>query len=285
MKISLIKLAARPAPIRILAFLLLLAAVWLPFAGLIVLLVPDPNGRTIAVMSLLFGQFLLLIRWWGRQLYQDRQILQTFGLQRSRQNGREFLQGWGWGIGSSLLLFGLQGLLGWLSWQPPTAALLRVAIEGLIVAIGVGLAEELVFRGWLLDELQRDYHSDLVPWLNATLFALLHFLKPLSEVIRTLPQFPGLLLLGLILVWMKRSTQQQRRTAVKLTTLPGRLGLPIGFHAGLIWSYYLLKVGNLVQISDRVPSWLTGIDGNPLAGLMGLVFLSGLALYWRGRSR
>jgi hypothetical protein len=285
LKISFAQLAASPAPIRILAFLLILGLVWLPLAGLMALVIADPNWLTIAAMSLLFGQFLLLIRWWGRRLHHDRHILQTYGLDWNRRNGSEFLQGLGWGISSLLLLFVVQGLVGGLTWQWPTVVILRVAIEGLLVAIGVGLAEELVFRGWLLDELQRDYHCDLVPWLNAFLFAVLHFLKPLAEVTRTLPQFPGLLLLGLILVWMKRSTQQQHRTAVKLTMMPGRLGLPIGFHAGLVWAYYLLKVGNLITISDRVPIWLTGIDGNPLAGAVGLVCLTGLAFYWQARSR
>jgi uncharacterized protein len=88
----------------------------------------------------------------------------------------------------------------------------------------------------------------------------------------------------LILVWMKRTTRSQRRTAVRLTTHTGRLWLPIGFHAGLVWSYYLLKVGELVQLTNRVPEWVTGIDGNPLAGVMGLLFLTGLAVYWRQRS-
>lgn len=277
------QLAAFPAPIRLLVFLLLLGLIWLPLAVPIVVWSRDPNQTTIAVMLLLFVEFLFLVRWWGRQVHHDPKIFQTYGLVLSRQSLHELLQGLGWGVLSVGLMFLVQGILGWQSWQVPSSTFLRIAAEGLLVAVGVGLAEELVFRGWILDELQRDYQLQIALWLNSLIFATLHFLKPLPEIIRTFPQFPGLVLLGLILVWMKRSTSQHHYTAVKLTRFSGRLGLPIGFHAGLVWGYYLLKVGNLVKATDRVPAWVTGIDGNPLSGLVGLLFLSGLAIYWRQR--
>jgi hypothetical protein len=140
----------------------------------------------------------------------------------------------------------------------------------LVSALGIGFAEELVFRGWLLDELQRDYSARASLWADAAIFAALHFLKPLSEAIRTLPAFPGLLLLGLTQVWAKRSSG-------------GLLGLPIGIHAGLVWGYYILNVGKLVKYSEQVSPWITGVDGNPIAGVMGLLFLSLLAFWMRKR--
>ncbi|MFM7427538.1 MAG: lysostaphin resistance A-like protein, partial [Elainella sp.] len=209
-----------------------------------------------------------------------------YGLVWNRTNGRECLIGLGLGLTSLLLPFVLQGLVGWIGWQSPQAVQFgRVLLEGLGVGLGVGLAEELVFRGWILDELERDYGPSVALGASSLLFAVLHFLRPLPEVIRSFPQFPGLVLLGLILVWMKRSTRSQRRTSVSLITQPGRLGLPIGFHAGLVWGYYLIQVGKLTAPTGRVPAWVTGIDGNPLAGAMGLVLLCGLAVYWRRRAR
>jgi len=47
----------------------------------------------------------------------------------------------------------------------------------------------------LLDELQRDYRSRVA--VDALVYAVLHFIKPPAEILRTLPGFPGLLLLGL----------------------------------------------------------------------------------------
>lgn len=271
------------APVRILAFLLLLALLWLPFAAPFALWSRDPNQTTIVVMLLLFVEFVGLMRWWGQEVYHDRQIFQTYGLSFSLQMLREGLQGFSWGVVSLALMFLLQSGFGWLVWQTPAANFGRIALEGLLVALLVGLAEELVFRGWILEELQRDYNLRVSLWANSLLFATLHFLKPLPEVIRLLPQFLGLVLLGMILIWMKQTTRKQQRSAVRLITHSGRLGLPIGFHAGLIWGYYLLKVGGLVALTDQVPEWVTGIDGNPLAGIVGVLFLSGLAIYWRWR--
>lgn len=275
------QLANFPAPLRILAFLLLLASVWLPVALLIAVWSHDANRTTILTMALLFLGFLALIPRWGRWLHHEPQIFRTYGLGFDPESRRELLLGFGIGLSSLLLMFGLYGLLGWLNWQVPSLRLGRIAIEGFLVAIGVGLAEELVFRGWILDELERDYRPHMALWVNSLCYALLHFIKPLPEVIRTFPQFPGLVLLGLILVWMKRSTQGQRRTTVSLLMRPGRLALPIGFHAGIVWSYYLFNVGGLAKPNHTAPEWLTGIDGNPLAGAMGLLFLGGLAFYWR----
>ena len=87
-------------------------------------------------------------------------------------------------------------------------------------------------------------------------------------MIRTGAQFPGLLLLGLNLVWAKGSTR-------------GRLGFPIGLHGGLVWGYYIVNVGQLIGYEQHVPSWVTGIDGNPLAGLVGLISLGAIAVFLR----
>lgn len=218
------------------------------------------------MMVLLFGEFLFLLRWWGLKVYKQPHLLKSYGLVLTRQNGWELFRGLGMGVLLTFSLFGLQGLLGWLVWHN-SEGLLRAIAEGLAVGLGVGLAEELVFRGWLLDELQRDYSPRVALWIDATVFAVLHFIRPLSAILKTWPQFPGLLILGLMLVWGKRSRQN-------------RLGLSIGLHAGLVWSYYIIDVGELVQYSGLVPDWITGVNRNPLAGVMGLLFLGAFAL-WR----
>ncbi len=255
---------------RLGTFLLTLLLLWLPVAAPIYLLGRDPNTVTILTMGLLFGEFLLLLRWWGRNVYGRSQLLKSYGLQRSLHNGLDLLEGLSIGLGFVFGLFALEGLLGWLEFQTPQLPLPQLILEGFVSALGIGFAEELVFRGWLLDELQRDYSPKASLWADAVIFAVLHFLKPLSEVIRTLPGFPARLLLGLTLVWAKRSYQ-------------GRLGLPIGLHAGLVWGYYIINVGQLVQSSKTISPWITGVDGDPTAGIMGLLFLSILAFWMRKR--
>lgn len=253
-------------------FLVVLLLLWLPVAAPIYLWGRDPNLVTILTMGLLFGEFLLFLRWWGKNVYHQPQLLKRYGLAGTRQNGLNLLKGLSIGLLFTLGLFALEGLLGWLQFRTPPAPLPRIILEGLVSALGVGFAEELVFRGWLLDELQRDYSPRASLWADAAIFAALHFLKPVSEMIRTLPQFPGLLLLGLTLVWAKRSSKEL-------------LGLPIGLHAGLVWGYYIINVGQLVEYTNQVSPWITGVDRNPVAGGMGLLFLSILAFWMMGRSR
>ncbi|MBR8834657.1 MAG: CPBP family intramembrane metalloprotease [Stigonema ocellatum SAG 48.90 = DSM 106950] len=272
LKIKLLRLAQYPAPVRLGYFVLTLLVIWLPFATPIYLLVKDANLVSILTMVLLYATFIVLLRLWGKYVYNQPQVLLHYGLQRTRQNGVDLLRGLAIGTMSVLILFGLEGALGWLVWQQPQSHnfLGRVILEGLIVGLGVGFAEELLFRGWLLDELQRDFSLQIALWVDAFLFAISHFIKPLEAIIHTLPQFPALLLLGLTQVWGKR----WRR---------GRLGLPIGLHGGLTWGYYIINVGELTKYSGQVPDWVTGVNKNPLAGVMGLVFLSGLALWMKGR--
>lgn len=250
-------------------FLLVLLLLWLPVAAPIYFLLSyDPNLVTILTMGLLFGDFLFLLQFWGKKVHQESQLLKRYGLAGTRQNGLNLLKGLGIGLVFTFSLFALEGLLGWVKFQTPQSTLPRIILEGFVSAIGIGLAEELVFRGWLLDELERDYSPKSSLLADAIIFAVSHFLKSFSEVIRTFPAFPGLFLLGLTLVWAKRSAG-------------GLLGFSIGIHTGLVWGYYILNVGKLMEYSHQVSPLITGVDGNPIAGVTGLLFLSVLAFWMR----
>lgn len=269
MKFNFVRIAQYPAPARLGLFLLALLLLWVPLAAPIHLLGIDPNLETILTMGLLFVEFLLLLRVWGKKVYGQPYLLKRYGLERTRQNGIELLTALSIGVLLVLCLFAFEGQMGWLVWQPPSMFLPRLILEGLLSALGVGFAEELVFRGWLLDELQRDYRPNIALWTDASIFAVLHFIKPFSEILRTFPQFPGLLLLGLTLVWAKRRHR-------------GRIGISIGLHAGLVWGYYIINVGQMTKYTNSVSDWITGVDKNPLAGLMGLLFLGAIA-FWMKR--
>lgn len=246
--------------------MLTLLALWVPVALPIYGLVKDPNWVSILSMGILYGEFILLVRFWGSHVYGQPDILSRYGLQFTRRNGQDLLSGLGLGLLSLLSLLAIEGVLGWLGWQVPQPSILpKVILEGFLVALGVAFAEELLFRGWLLDELQRDYSARTSLWADSTIFALLHFIKPLEAMVRNLPAFPGLLLLGLTLVLAKKARH-------------GRLGLPMGFHAGLVWGYYIINTGQLVKYSHFVPDWITGVDANPIAGVAGLIMLGAIAI-------
>lgn len=269
MKLISTSLSEYSAPLRLAIFVLTLLCLWAPLAIPIYWLVSDPNWESILTMAILYGEFIFLVKYWGKHVYQEPKILHSLGLEFTKRNGQELVRGLAFGLVVVMSLLLLESGLGWLTWQlPEPSNLPKVILEGFLVSLGVGFAEELLFRGWLLAELQRNYSLTASLWASATIFACLHYIKPLEEMVRNLPAFPGLLLLGLTLVWAKRSSQ-------------GRLGLPMGFHGGLVWGYYIINTGQLVVYSDQVSEWLTGIGENPIAGLMGILFLGIIAVLMR----
>ncbi len=270
MKFNLALLEQRPAPIRIICFILSLLAVWLPVAVPIYLLIPDSNLVTILTMGMLAIAFFIFLPFWGKLVHHESKIYQHVGLEFTRKNGVELLRGLAIGLISIQLLFLIQGSLGWLEWQQPSESVIRFILEAIPTALLTALAEELFFRGWIYEELERDYKPSVVLWATSLIFAISHFLKPISEVIRTSPQFFGLLLLALTCIWAKRCCR-------------GRLGLSIGIHAGLIWGWYVVNVGKLIEYTGKVPVWVTGVNDNPLAGLIGLSFLLFLSFWMRGK--
>ena len=229
-----------------------------PFIGLINWLIHDSNTASIATILLLYGEFIFLVRLWGRYVYRQPNLLQHYGLVITRRNGINLLTGLAIGLTSLLLMFAVQGAFGWVIWLSPQPFLPRMILEGSFTGLGFGFAEELLFRGWLLDELQRDYGPQKAMWIDAIVYALLHAPRSIAQV-------PGITLLGLALVLAKRASR-------------GRLGLSIGLHGGLVWGYYILNVGQLIKYSDQVPDWLTGIGGNPVASLTGMVALGAIAI-------
>jgi uncharacterized protein len=263
-KSSAIKLFQRltqlPTPLRILSFLLLLVLLWAPIALPIKYLIKDPNQVSLLTMPVLYLIFLGLLQLWGRFGYGEN-LLRRYGMRRSTAWIYEWLGGLGIGYGVVLLLFELQGAIGWIRWFNPLRPLPVVMLEGLIMAVLVGLAEEILFRGWLLDELTRRYQPNVALAVSSVIYALLHCLRLVPASI----QWVSLALLGWTLGMAKRITGD-------------RLGMSAGLHAGLVWCYYVLNVGQLFVYTNRVPVWLTGWERNPLAGSLGIAIMAALAI-------
>ncbi|MEB3293268.1 MAG: type II CAAX endopeptidase family protein [Synechococcales bacterium] len=250
---------------RIVLFLLILAAVWVPIALPLRLFIRDDNLASIVTMVILYGEFLIGLQVWNRWVWTEARPLQRYGFRQARLNGVNLLAGLCLGLGSVLALFFLQGDAGWQIWQVPPAQFARIVLEAFVMAVPLGFAEELLFRGWLWDELARNYSSKTVMGATSLIFAIAHFIKPIEAIVATWLTFPALLMLGVALAGAKQWGQ-------------GRMGLPIGLHAGLVGGYYILNVGQLMQPNPASPTWLTGMGGNPLASLPGVVALSAIAL-------
>jgi len=162
-----------------------------------------------------------------------------------------------------LVVIGLQ-LAGALTWPLQTSG--AVVLNGLALALGVGFAEELLFRGWLLGELELQWGRQRALLLQAALFSLVHtrFNLPLLPLLGLLG---GLMLLGLALGLQRRADR-------------GLLWGAIGLHGGLVGGWFVLNQG-LIALEPATPNWLTG-PANPIGGVLGWLGL-GLLLWARRR--
>jgi len=180
------------------------------------------------------------------------------------------------GLIKALLLLGLVAaglsVAGQLSWMPRLTA--PLVLNALLLGLGVGFAEELLFRGWLMGELTLLLGRQRALWLQAAVFSLVHSRFNLPPL-QLLGLLGGLLLLGLALGLQRRADG-------------GLLWGAIGLHGGLVGGWFALQAGLLV-VPPTAPAWLAGPSGtspNPIGGVLGWLGLGGLLWvrrrWWRG---
>ena len=193
---------------------------------------------------------------WGFAHLQQ-QSFSVYGLSGNPRILISILSGLGIAILGLLLLYGILKTLGWLLWKPEQMpALLAALLPTLGIALWISTTEELVFRGFLLNQLQRDYSLAIAAIISSLIFALLHLVWDGKEA---QPQLVGLWLLGMVLVlarWLDG----------------GSLGLAIGLHAGWVWGIASLDTAEILDYPERNLGWITG-NGKPLAGIFGIVLL------------
>ncbi len=269
MAIAASKLAKSSSPVRVFAFLGLVAMVWAPAALPLYWLSAQGRlpGGDLFPTALLYVVFLVVLPRWLRRVHRVAKPWRQVGF----VGLKPLLQGMGLGGITGLLSLALLVLvqlgLGWARLRPDLGwELVGIGLAGAITALAVGWSEEILFRGWLLWELEQGGSLSGALTISSLIFALAHFIKPLDVLLAMLPQFLGLLLLGIVLVCARRIPLDSAATT--------GLGHPVGLHSGLVWGYYLVNVGHLITPTGAVPAWVTGLDDNPLAGLLGLALLS-----------
>ena len=160
-------------------------------------------------------------------------------------------------------------------WPKPLARQITTGeiLNAIALLLGVGFAEELLFRGWLWGELELLWGRQRAIGLQAAFFALVHpwYQLPGFEAIGLLV---GLVLLGVALALQRRADHD---------ALWGSVGL----HGGLVGGWFALQAG-LISVPEAGPAWLLGPGGaspNPIGGLLGWAGLAGLILvrrrWWR----
>jgi membrane protease YdiL (CAAX protease family) len=245
-------------------------------------LVLDLNPQIeLLISSVLLAIGFTLITWLARDRI-DQRSFSSLGLERSKTSWREL--GLGLALGAVLmgLIFIVQLLAGWLvvegnAFEIGAGAAVSSLFTPLILFILVGYYEELVFRGYILQNLMEG--AGLV-WgliISSILFGGLHLVNPNP----TWFSLAGITGAGLLMAYAWIKTK--------------RLWLPIGLH--IAWNFFEgavfgfpvsgITIDSLLKIRDSGPAWMTGAEFGPEGGLIVLpaMALGAAAIWWYGRRK
>lgn len=220
----------------------------------------DLVGTAMALLLLLLSLPARIVRVWG----EPRPWHQLGVVAPAARLSTAFLRGL---LKSVLLLALVAGVLllsGQALWQGQLSA--PRLLNALALLLGVGFAEELLFRGWLWGELEQHLGRGRALWGQALVFSLVHTrfnLGPAGAV----GLLGGLTLLGLALALQRRADG-------------GVLWGAVGLHGGLVGGWFLLQ-GGLLTLAPEAPAWMAGPGGahpNPIGGVVGWLGLG--ALLW-----
>lgn len=149
-----------------------------------------------------------------------------------------------------------------LDTQPPR--LQTILLPLFLLAGGVSLIEELVFRGFLINQFQPVYGSWVGAAIASLIFAVTHLLWEGRDQV---PQLPGLWLMGMVLVVARWADG-------------GSLGIAWGLHTGWVWGMASLDTAQVLARTGQGPAWLLGQPGQPLTAGMtfGLLLITAALL-------
>ena len=221
----------------------------------------SPDRHSLIGTLISFLLLLGLLPRWTRLRWRSGNAWTALGLRaRGCESRRPIIPALFGGMVLALILLGivlLPVLLGsWGHWIGE-GSLDRIS-NALLLSLGVGLAEELIFRAWLWRELNERMNPAAALLIQALVFSLVHTRFNLG-IGPMLGLLIGLFLLGLALALQRRLDG-------------GSLWGCIGLHGGLVGGWFLIQSG-LVQLSPDAPAWLVGPGGlspNPLGGLVGI---------------
>ena len=241
------------------------------------------EGAAVGLAFLISLPSLTLSTFLARRLL-DRKSFISLGFERSKNALPDLIVGIlipGFIMG---LIFLAEWGFGWLKIQSfawdlvPAGDVVLGMLGGFLIYIAVGYQEELLSRGYQLQNLVEGTNLRTGILISSLIFAALHLGNPFTSFWST----TGLIFAGFFLTYGWVRTKQ--------------LWLPIGLHIG--WNFFEGNVFGfpvsgtdsfrLIQHTVSGPAWITGGDFGPEAGfivLPGMLFGAGLIwIYTRGRN-
>ncbi len=217
-----------------------------------------------------FLLFLMSLPIWIRLRWREVRPWQALGITRLdiRKGWTCFLRGicLSFSLIVVVLIFAFLG--SWGSWQIDLT--IQSFLNALLLGIGIGFAEELIFRGWLWGELSLliGYRWSIIS--QAAIFSLAHIQSTNMSLWEFSGLIMGLFLLGLLL-------------AIRRILDNGCLWGSIGMHGGFVGGWFLCT-SDLVEFSSNLPNWFFGPGGlapNPIGGFFAIFIFSLLIWHYR----
>ena len=219
------------------------------------------NDLSIIGTIITFSLFLFVLPSWGRIRWKTKNIWLSIGLDYKNKfrSIKIFLSGFIFSFFLLLIFCLLIYLLGWIdSFNYIT---LGALLNAILLIISIVFAEEILFRGWLMEEMVLLFGLKRGLILQSVIFSLAHYRSDI-HLLALIPFLIGLFLFGLVLTL--------RRTIDK-----GSLWGCIGLHGGLVGIWYLFDSG-MVIFSIHTPYYLLGPSKNmmnPIGGVVGIIML------------
>ena len=219
------------------------------------------NDLSIIGTILTFFMFLFLLPSWGRIRWKTNNIWLSIGLNFENKfiALKIFVSGFIFSFCLLLIFYLFIYLLGWIdSFDYIKFGTLFNAI---LLIVGIVFAEEIIFRGWLMEEMVLLFGLRKGIIFQSAIFSLAHYRSDI-DLLSLIPFFTGLFLFGLVLT-LRRTIDE------------GSLWGCIGLHGGLVGIWYLVD-SEMLSFSSDIPYYLLGPSKymiNPIGSVMGITIL------------
>ena len=150
----------------------------------------------------------------------------------------------------------------------------NILLNSILLGLGVGFAEEIIFRGWLLEELKFEYGTKISIAIQAIVFSYVHNFS--NELFWNMIGLRlGFILLGIFLSLVRIRDQ-------------GSLWNCIGIHGGLVGIWFFINNG-LIEFKENTPSFLAGPftqnTPNPIGSFSAILILLLLCIFYTVQSK
>ncbi len=219
------------------------------------------NNLSIIGTIISFILFLVVLPSWGSIRWKTNNLWLSIGLAVNDKFKalKIFFSGFIFSVFLIFILFMFCFICGWID---------RVGyvkftefLNAILLIIGIVFAEEIVFRGWLMEEMTLLFGLRRGIILQSTIFSLAHYRSDIG-LLALIPFLTGLFLFGLVL--------NLRRTIDR-----GSLWGCVGLHGGLVGIWYLFDSG-MVVFSIDTPYFVLGPSRNmvnPVGSVIGITIL------------